>query len=117
VGGALLLEGRPFEAHEVFEDTWKAADGAERGLWRALAQVAVGLTHARRGNPRGAVTLLRRGAASLAGYASGEPGATARPYSIDTGYVAARAGGLADQIEREGLEHVSPDAFLLRLRP
>ena len=51
---ALLDAGRPFHAHEVLEDAWKSAPEAERQLWRGLAQLAVGLTHAARGNARGA---------------------------------------------------------------
>src|SRR5664280_2418225 len=62
----LLTAGRPFAAHEVLETAWKAAPAAERELWRALAQVSVGLTHLQRGNHRGAVALLRRGAHGLA---------------------------------------------------
>ena len=62
LGGRLLAEGRPFHAHEVFEAAWKSAPGPERELWRGLAQIAVGLTHARRGNAVGAAALLRRGA-------------------------------------------------------
>ena len=58
----LLREGRPFHAHEVLEAAWKSAPPRERDLWQGLAQIAVGLTHARRGNARGAVALLRRGA-------------------------------------------------------
>jgi hypothetical protein len=58
----LLREGRPFHAHEVLEAAWKSAPARERDLWQGLAQIAVGLTHARRGNARGAVALLRRGA-------------------------------------------------------
>jgi uncharacterized protein len=58
----LLREGRPFHAHEVLEAAWKSSPPGERDLWQGLAQIAVGLTHARRGNARGAVTLLRRGA-------------------------------------------------------
>src|SRR5919197_193409 len=47
----LLDAGRPFHAHEVFEDAWKAArDAPDAGLWKALAQVAVGRTHPPRGN-------------------------------------------------------------------
>lgn len=46
----LLDAGRPFHAHEVLEDSWKSAPQPERALWRALAQYAVGLTHAARGN-------------------------------------------------------------------
>ncbi|MBW0118213.1 DUF309 domain-containing protein, partial [Pseudonocardia abyssalis] len=58
----LLDAGLPFGAHEVLEGAWKAAAAPERELWRGLAQVAVGLTHAQRGNARGAVALLERGA-------------------------------------------------------
>ena len=69
----LLEAGRPFEAHEVLEDAWKAAPDAERELWRGLAQLAVGLTHAARGNQAGAVALVARGAANLAGYQDAPP--------------------------------------------
>jgi len=69
----LLDEGRPFHAHEVLEAAWKAAPDAERDLWQGLAQLAVGLTHALRGNDAGAARLLRRGADRIAGYADGPP--------------------------------------------
>jgi hypothetical protein len=69
----LLDEGRPFYAHEVLEATWKAAPDAERDLWQGLAQLAVGLTHALRGNSAGAAVLLRRGADHISGYAEGPP--------------------------------------------
>jgi uncharacterized protein len=74
---ALLDDGRPFHAHEVLEDAWKSAPEAEQQLWRGLAQLAVGLTHALRGNARGAVTLLERGARNIDPY-SGVP-----PHGID----------------------------------
>ena len=70
---ALLDAGRPFHAHEVLEDAWKAAPDAERQLWRGLAQLAVGLTHAARGNARGAATLVERGAGNVAPYAAAPP--------------------------------------------
>lgn len=73
----LLDAGRPFHAHEVLEDAWKSAPEGERQLWRGLAQLAVGLTHAARGNQRGAAALLDRGAANVRGYAQ-EP-----PHGID----------------------------------
>jgi len=80
---ALLDAGRPFHAHEVLEDAWKSAPQEERQLWRGLAQLAVGLTHAARGNARGAATLLDRGAGNVRGYAD------APPHGIDvTGLVA-----------------------------
>jgi hypothetical protein len=70
---ALLDAGRPFHAHEVLEDAWKSAPETERELWRGLAQLAVGMTHAMRGNATGAATLLERGAASIGGYAAAPP--------------------------------------------
>jgi hypothetical protein len=69
----LLDAGRPFHAHEVLEDAWKSAPDEERQLWRGLAQLAVGLTHAARGNARGAATLLDRGAGNIDGYAARPP--------------------------------------------
>jgi uncharacterized protein len=85
----LLDAGRPFHAHEVLEDAWKSAVGEERQLWRGLAQLAVGLTHAARGNSRGAATLLERGAGNIAPYAA-EP-----PYGIGVAALATWARGLA----------------------
>ncbi|MER8184466.1 DUF309 domain-containing protein [Kitasatospora sp. NPDC094015] len=73
----LLDAGRPFHAHEVLEDSWKSAPEPERALWRALAQYAVGLTHAARGNETGARALLARAAAGLTPYRA-DP-----PYAID----------------------------------
>jgi hypothetical protein len=73
----LLHEGRPFHAHEVLEDAWKAAPAAERELWRGLAQLAVGITHAARGNAAGAARLLERGAGNISRY---EP---IRPHGLD----------------------------------
>ncbi|MCV2490530.1 DUF309 domain-containing protein [Geodermatophilus sp. YIM 151500] len=85
----LLDAGRPFHAHEVLEDAWKSAPDAERQLWRGLAQLAVGLTHLLRGNGRGAVTLLQRGASNVEPYA-GRP-----PHGIDVAGLVrwARGGG------------------------
>jgi uncharacterized protein len=75
---ALLDAGRPFHAHEVLEDAWKTGPDDERDLWRGLAQLAVGLTHAARGNGPGAATLLARGARSL-----GTAGAAAARHGVD----------------------------------
>lgn len=69
----LLDAGFPFAAHEVLEDAWKSAAPGDRELWRGLAQLAVGITHAERGNARGAVALLRRGAESIAPYRDASP--------------------------------------------
>jgi hypothetical protein len=89
----LLDAGRPFHAHEVLEDAWKSTPRSrpeERELWRGLAQLAVGLTHAARGNPSGAATLLTRGARSLEGAA-----AAAARHGVDDAGLVSWAGRLA----------------------
>ena len=96
---ALLDAGRPFHAHEVLEDAWKSAPDAERQLWRGLAQLAVGLTHAARGNARGAGTLLERGAANI------EPYAAAPPHGIAVAGLAAWARALASSSAAGGGDH------------
>jgi hypothetical protein len=87
----LLDEGRAFRAHEVFEAIWKATAGEERELWRALAQLAVGITHAQRGNRRGSSALLRRAAANLA------PWEGAHPHGIDVTAIRSWAVHAADK--------------------
>ncbi|MER7402943.1 DUF309 domain-containing protein [Streptomyces sp. NPDC000070] len=96
----LLDEGKPFHAHEVFEDAWKSGPDTERELWRGLAQLAVGLTHTARGNLTGGVRLLRRGAGATETWASGA--GEAMPHGIDVASVAAWARELAEDVEREG---------------
>jgi hypothetical protein len=113
----LLRAGRPFHAHEVLEASWKSAPPHERDLWQGLAQVAVGLTHAHRGNARGAVTLLRRGADRVRGYHdASEPAAEGgRPYGIDIAAVLAACDDLAARIERRGLAEIPPADLRPRL--
>jgi uncharacterized protein len=76
LAGDLLADGLAFRAHEVFEAVWKSTE-TDRELWRALAQLAVGITHAQRGNPVGSRALLLRGAESL------RPWAGTSPYGLD----------------------------------
>jgi uncharacterized protein len=119
LGGRLLAEGLPLHAHEVFEAAWKSAHGPERELWRGLAQIAVGLTHARRGNARGAVALLSRGAAQVREIEASGPVASDLEVSdlISPGYVAASADELAARIGRHGLPSIAEQDLCLRLRP
>lgn len=91
----LLDAGFPFHAHEVLEGAWKAAPAPERPFWQGLAQIAVGLTHLQRGNARGAVALLRRGADTVA---DRPPGADRHGVDVDAvvGWARRRAGDVAD---------------------
>lgn len=76
LASTLLADGLAFRAHEVFEAVWKSTD-VDRELWRGLAQLAVGVTHAQRGNATGSRALLSRAADSLAAWS----GTT--PYGLD----------------------------------
>ncbi|MDH6547304.1 hypothetical protein M2164_001570 [Streptomyces sp. SAI-208] len=97
----LLDLGRPFHAHEVFEDAWKSGPDEERALWRGLAQLAVGLTHAARGNVTGGARLLRRGAGAVEEWAA-SPAGRERPYGMDLTGLGGWARRLADDVERSG---------------
>lgn len=104
----LLDAGRPFHAHEVLEATWKSAPDDEREFWRGMAQLAVGLTHARRGNRIGAARLLTRAADRI------EPYSTHAPHAVPVAELAVWARMLADRIRREDGD-VSEDALTPRM--
>ncbi|MDT7805768.1 MAG: uncharacterized protein QOI78_9201, partial [Actinomycetota bacterium] len=98
-----LDDGKPFHAHEVFEDAWKTSDGPDRELWRGLAQLAVGLTHAARGNTAGAASLLERGAVTIEPF-RGDP-----PHGINVAGLQQWALDLVDQAkQRVRVEPVPP---------
>ncbi|WP_128379354.1 DUF309 domain-containing protein [Streptomyces cavernae] len=96
---ALLDAGRPFHAHEVFEDAWKSGPEEERELWRGLAQLAVGLTHGARGNTAGGARLLRRGAGAIEAWTAGT--GRERPYGMALAELVAWAQDTAHVLERE----------------
>lgn len=91
----LLDAALPFHAHEVLEDAWKGAPQGERQLWRGLAQLAVGSTHAARGNRIGALSLLRRGAAEI------EPYVADAPHGIDVAALRRWSTTALERVERE----------------
>jgi hypothetical protein len=111
---ALLDEGKPFHAHEVFEDAWKTGPEAERALWRGLAQLAVGLTHAARGNVTGGARLLRRGAGAVEEWVADTGERT--PYGMDAPGLVAWARELADTVESGAMGAVDAAERAPRLR-
>ncbi|MEU9449897.1 DUF309 domain-containing protein [Streptomyces sp. NPDC048277] len=110
---SLLDAGKPFHAHEVFEDAWKSGPEDERTLWRGLAQLAVGLTHAARGNVTGGARLLRRGAGAVEEWAAGS--GVPRPYGMDVGGLAEWARELAGRVAG-GAGRIEATAEAPRLR-
>lgn len=105
----LLVAGCPFHAHEVLEAGWKAAPVVERDLWQGLAQLAVGITHARRGNAAGAVRLLLRAADRIA------PDAAGAPYGVPVAALVDWARQLAGRIATAGLAAVPGSDLVPRL--
>ncbi|OKJ94623.1 hypothetical protein AMK26_32985 [Streptomyces sp. CB03234] len=106
----LLDSGMPFHAHEVFEDAWKSCPKereGERELWRGLAQLAVGLTHAARGNTAGGARLLLRGADRIGAYPD-------RPHGLDVAGLVAWARELAGRLDGSA-DGVDPAAEAPRL--
>ncbi|NMO89144.1 DUF309 domain-containing protein [Actinomycetospora sp. TBRC 11914] len=93
----LLDGGWPFHAHEVLEGAWKSGPDDERPFWQGLAQLAVGLTHEQRGNRRGAVSLLRRGADNV-----GDGAGTASRHGVDATRLTGWARDRADALEGGG---------------
>jgi uncharacterized protein len=86
-----LDRGQAFHAHEVFEAMWKQTETADRELWQGLAQLAVAITHVQRGNPRGALALLRRATTAI--------DLPAPPHDIDTAGLVEHAERLAEDLE------------------
>jgi predicted metal-dependent hydrolase len=87
--------GRFFQAHEAWETAWHPAPEDERDFWQGMTQIAVGFTHYQRGNPKGAVTLLQRGARKIATYGDTYKG-------VPVAALAAAARKAAAAIERAG---------------
>ncbi|MET8505085.1 DUF309 domain-containing protein [Streptomyces sp. NPDC004787] len=110
----LLDAGMPFHAHEVFEDAWKARPEGERELWQGLAQLAVGLTHAARGNATGGARLLLRGAGRVEAYVREGAGA-AETYGVDVPGLLAWARDLAERVGARPDGVVDPVAEAPRL--
>lgn len=102
---SLIDRGLAFNAHEVLEAAWKNGPAAEKPLWQALAQLAVGITHVQRGNVAGATALLRRASQRLAGI--DRPA----PHSVDVAGLA----GFADALIHDLTSGVTVEAE--RLRP
>jgi predicted metal-dependent hydrolase len=68
-GLELIRRGEYFEAHEVLEDVWRAAEPEERDFYQGLVHVAVAWYQAGRGNRVGCERQLEKAARRLGPYA------------------------------------------------
>ncbi len=79
----------------MLEAAWKKAPHEERGLWQGLAQLAVAVTHQMRGNPAGAVSLLRQGRHRIVPFED-DP-----PHALDITGLVAWADHLIVELDRD----------------
>jgi uncharacterized protein len=64
-GIELFNAGQFFDCHEVWEEVWKRASGAEKLFYQGMIQAAVAILHAQRGNQRGARSTWDKARAKL----------------------------------------------------
>jgi predicted metal-dependent hydrolase len=64
-GVELFNAGRFFDCHEVWEEVWKRARGADKLFYQGMIQAAVAILHAERGNLRGAQSTWNKARAKL----------------------------------------------------
>lgn len=73
-GVALFNQGKFFEAHEAWEESWLAEHEPEKIFLQGLIQVAAAFHHAQRRNTRGMRSLLAAGLAKLSQFAGDHRG-------------------------------------------
>jgi predicted metal-dependent hydrolase len=100
--GLELVRARAFfDAHEAFEDEWRAAPAAERDFLQGLVHVTVAWYHAGRGNKHGAERQLAKAARRLAPYAPAHRG-------VDVAGVLAQVEAAAALVARGELDLPPP---------
>ena len=67
-GLSLFNTGQYFDAHEVWEEVWRAAPAEEKKFLQGLIQISVAFHHHSRGNTVGARSLLARAQRNLSSY-------------------------------------------------
>jgi predicted metal-dependent hydrolase len=93
--------GLYFEAHESFEDAWRAADPAEKDFFQGLVHVTVAWYQARRGNRPGCERQLAKAQRRLAAFVPEHRG-------VDVAAVLLSVGEAADIVAGGSLELPPP---------
>jgi predicted metal-dependent hydrolase len=92
-----MREGAYFEAHEVLEDAWRAADPAEKDFFQGLVHVTVAWYQAGRGNRVGCERQLAKAERRLSPFAPTHRG-------VDLEAVLSQVGAAAITVEGGSLE-------------
>jgi predicted metal-dependent hydrolase len=103
-GLELARGGRYFEAHEAFEDAWRAAPADERDFFQGLVHVVVAWYQDERGNETGCRRQLEKAARRLEPFAPSHRGVDVA--SLLAVVARARPGAMPvlDLTEAEGVE-------------
>lgn len=65
---------RFFECHEVLEEIWLQEPPAQKPFYQGIIQIAAAFHHFKRGNLRGALSLMQAGAEKLRDYPANHEG-------------------------------------------
>jgi uncharacterized protein len=103
-GLALARAGRYFEAHEAFEDAWRAAPPDERDFFQGLVHVVVAWYQDGRGNEIGCGRQLEKAARRLAAYAPRHRGVDVASLLAQVARARPGAMGVLDLAEAERVE-------------
>jgi Domain of unknown function (DUF309) len=106
-GRAAFNRGEYFQAHELWEETWRQITGVERILLQGLIQIAAGLHHLKERRPRPAAGLLRKGLAKVS------RGASAAPFGLPVAALACDVGRLLAELQTPQAN--APDLTSLKL--
>ena len=97
--------GRFYDAHEHWEDAWRACGGPEKRFLQALIQIAVAMHHFQHGNRIGAASLLARALRRLEEFPAVFSG-------VEVGLLRAGLGAWNDALEKHAAS--IPPAPLIR---
>lgn len=99
-GADLFNRGQYYECHELFEEAWMGAEGAQRLFLQGVIQLAVALHHLTGGNVVGARRLLGEAASKLRAHESAQRWIAAAPLaSAAETILQALTAGAAAQLE------------------
>jgi uncharacterized protein len=96
-----MRSGQYFEAHESFEDAWRAAKPVEKDFFQGLVHVTVAWYQARRGNHTGCERQLAKAQRRLAAFAPEHRG-------VDVATVLQSVGEAAEIVAAGSLELPPP---------
>jgi hypothetical protein len=99
-----MRSGLYFEAHESFEDAWRAADPAEKDFFQGLVHVTVAWYQARRGNRTGCERQLAKAKRRLAAFVPAHRG-------VDVATVLRCVGEAADTVAAGSLDLPPPEGL------